>query len=336
MRALTLLPVLILTLSTGQLSAQVETKDCIADLNHDGIIDTLDFTSDYDKLVSFTDGRSGEKTSVPREEYCRCQIRSVTPIPPVLWLPENVDVLALIKAGLWPQERAEPDPSFAWILRGLENRREIKKHPHFDLVIDPGLVCEPGNVELPSTYSVLLGSKVFQHSLTGHYYMKVTTDRGYATYYGHNHYQRRDPRADSVVLVATTTDFEIYRTSHGLYAQSPTDYHWLFVTDHALTGAPDKLRWASIGDVAVWQDRLLLLQHRLPVSGGTAVFLIDLDTGRTARLRPYMVGEPDDRISFMIKGDSLAIKATPPGNEEKTEVDLVFPLMTLLEEMTRL
>jgi len=82
---------LALILAAGSLSAQSENKGCIEDLNADGIIDTLAFASDpdpcgYPYLVTFTDGKTGEKISVPREEYCRCHIRSVVPIPPALWL----------------------------------------------------------------------------------------------------------------------------------------------------------------------------------------------------------------------------------------------------------
>lgn len=326
---------LVLVCYAGLLTAQPTSNGRTNDLNQDGIPDTLAFADDptpcdYNYLATFTDGKTGERTGIPHADYCRCHIRSLIPIPPALLRPGNAEALALIKTKLLAEERSTPDPSFAWILRGLATRRQLKKHPHFDLVIDPGLECQAGNVQLPSTYSVPVIGKAFSHLLAGsHFAQPVAANQGYATYYGHNHYQRRDPRADSVVLVATTPNFQIYRTSHGLFAQSSTAYHWLFVTDHALTGAPDKLRWASVGEVAVWENRLLILQHRRPVSRGTAVFLIDLASGRVGRLRQDLFGEPDDRITFTVVDGSLALKATAPGEEEKKDVDLALPLETL-------
>jgi hypothetical protein len=88
--------------------------------------------------------------------------------------------------------------------------------------------------------------------------------------------------------------------------------------------------------VAVWRERLLVLQHRLPVSGGTAVFLINLASGKMARLRRDLLGEPDDRITFTVTGDALSLKATMPGDVAKEEMDLVLSLGTLLEELVRL
>jgi hypothetical protein len=76
---------------------------------------------------------------------------------------------------------------------------------------------------------------------------------------------------------------------------------------------------------------LLILQHKKPVSGGTAVFLIDLASGRTARLRHDLLGEPDDRITFSVDGDSLGLKATSLGDAEREEVDLVLSLKVLLK-----
>ena len=243
-------------------------------------------------------------------------------------------MLAIIKTELLPEERLQPDASFSWILRGLANRRRMTDHPHFDLVVSPGLEKLPGRVDLPGTYSVPVSGEAFGNLLKGSFFDRpLAINQGYAIYYGHNHYQRRNPQADSVVLVATTAELDIYRTSHGLFAQSSTSHHWLFVTDHALTGAPDKLRWASIGDVAIWDERLLILQHHRPVSGGTAMFLIDLESGRVGRLRRDLIGEPDDRITFTAKDDSLSLKATMPGEAEREEGDLVLSLKTLLSEL---
>jgi hypothetical protein len=335
MYVLKLFPVFVLALCTGLLSCQAVVNSRVADFNHDGVIDTLAFLDDpdpcdYDFLMTFTDGKTGEKLGVPREEYCRCHIRSVVPIPPALWRPKNADVLGIIKKELLMEERSAPGPSFAWILQGLETRRTLTQHPYFELVIDPGVERQPGKVELPTTYSLPIKGKAYQHLFTtGYFSEEVAADKGFAIYYGHNHYQGRDHGADSVKLVASTTDVQVFRTSHGLFAQSLTQYHWLFVTDHALTGAPDKLRWASIGDVTIWENRLLILQHRKPVSSGTAVFVIDLKSGRTARLRHDLLGEPDDRITFSVDGDSLSLKATSPGDAERGEVDLVLSLEAL-------
>lgn len=330
-----------LALYIAPLAAQLATEGCIADFNRDGITDTLAFADDpepcdYAYLATFTDGKTGVKSGVPREEYCRCHIRSILPVPPALWQPENADVLASMKTKLLPPERATPDASLAWILRGLQNRRKLNKHPHFELFIDAGLEPKTGKAELPGTYSVPVDCDNYEGLFKNSQIKDVGADKGYAIYYGHNHYQRRDARADSVVLVATTPKLQIHRTSHGLFAQSPTNHHWLFVTDHALTGAPDKLRWTSIGDVSVWDDRLLVLEHRKPVSSGTAIFLIDLKTGRTVRLRKDLLGEPDDRISFSIQGNALELKATAPGDAKGPEVDLTLPLETLLKELDRL
>jgi len=313
-----------------------------ADLNNDGVPDLLAFADDpfpcdYDYRVTFTDGKTGKTSGVPREEYCRCHIRTLLPVPAPLWLPENAAVLDTIRARLLPAERPIADASLAWILRGAANRRPLKTNPYFDLVIDPGADLRRGEAALPETYSVRVNGKTLHNLGRTTDETEPYTEGGFLIYYGHNHYQRRDPRrnTDSVTLVTTTGGRSIYRTSHGLFVQSPTHHRWLFVTDHGLTGAPDKLRWALIGEVAVWEGRLLVLQHRRPVSGGTAVFLIDLASGRTARLRSDLVGEADDRITFALVGDSLELTAAAPGEAQDGGTELTISLKTLFKVLDR-
>jgi len=48
------------------------------------------------------------------------------------------------------------------------------------------------------------------------------------------------------------------------------------------------------------------------------------------------VGEPDDRITFMVKDDCLNLKATMLGEIEREEVDLVLSLKALLSELGQL
>ncbi|WP_044101762.1 hypothetical protein [Neolewinella persica] len=60
-----------------------------------------------------------------------------------------------------------------------------------------------------------------------------------------------------------------------------------------------------------------MLQHRKPVSGGEAIFLIDLKTGRTARLRSELFSQPDDFLTLQIEGNELLLKGTLPGNSKE-------------------
>jgi len=202
-----ILPIFVLVLSLAPLLAQSGLTGRIADFNHDGVVDTLIFHDDpvpchYDFLAVFIDGKTKTQSGVPREEYCRCHIRSLLPIPPVLQRPENAEVLEIIKTKLLPEERLQPDASFSWILSGLANRRRMTDQPHFDLVVSPDLEKLPGKVDLPDTYSVPVSDEAFGNLLQGSFFDgPVACDQGNAIYYGHNHYQRRNPRADSVVLV---------------------------------------------------------------------------------------------------------------------------------------
>ena len=83
--------------------------------------------------------------------------------------------------------------------------------------------------------------------------------KGFLIYFGHNHFNQISKLSDllgglkngssiedSLLYIGRNDTYKVYSTAHGVLVKKGDQFKWVFVTDHELTGAPDKLRWPSI------------------------------------------------------------------------------------------
>ena len=91
------------------------------------------------------------------------------------------------------------------------------------------------------------------------------------------------------------------KTCLGLVVQKNERYKWVFVSESGLTGSPDKLRWSSIGFVAM-AGSCLFLQQDLPIHYelGSRLWVIDIEKGICASMKEGIK-------SFDLQGDTLTL-----------------------------
>jgi hypothetical protein len=314
-----LLPFLLVLSSS--LFSQPKTEITAADLNGDGKLDSLNTFSDSgsgfgSKEVVFTDGQTGIQHTL-RTASSFGSIITIVEVSEWLADPEQRALLTLMAGIILPPLAITPDPSLRWIIKGRQSRQQPDDHPYFDLVFDPNPKWLSTEFYLPESYFLPYGKGTYAGEVS---VGDVVPKQGLLIYYGHNHRNNRSRHSGQSNGLAEVPGLEgnIFQTSHGLVQKNKAGQHrWLFVSDAALTGSPDKLRWTSIGKVDIWDGRLLILQHRKPVSGGEAIFLIDLKTGRTARLHNELFSDYDDLLSLKIEGDELLLKGTMPGESRE-------------------
>jgi hypothetical protein len=247
---------------------KVETMD----INGDGVQDTIQsdnssgsgFGSEY---YNITNGKTGEKYEIDAE-YCFCEIRTEIEIPPVLLEPENLAFKKKMEEILLPRKASTPDPSLQWILQGLEQQRRLKDQKFFDVFIAKGIRWQPIPIQIPDNYYL---ERYDEKSPVPYAY--------YLLYGGDKHYL--DIKTDTLTERFKDDHIRLLATKHGIVLQKQDQYAWIFVTDIELTGAPDKLRWASIGYMKI-VNNVLILNHLSPAMSDDKIYLIDLDTGKCA------------------------------------------------------
>ena len=325
--------IIFLIVLSGGLFGQPKAEVIVADINNDGRIDSLRIFSDSGsgfgfKEAVFVDGHTLQQHTLRTASSFGTFINLVE-VPEWLAAPEQKAVLAAMTGKILPPPAITPDPSLRWMLNGRRSRQAPKDHPYFDLVFDPNPKWLSTQFYLPQSYFLPYGKGTYAGEVpTGN----DAPEQGLLVYYGHNHRinKQRAPGPLTGLVEVPGLEGKMFKTHHGLIQTNEAGAHrWIFVTDAALTGAPDKLRWPSVGKVEVWDDRLLILQHRKPVSGGESIFLIDLETGRTARLHNELFSGPDDFLTLQIEEDELLLKGTLPGDSKEGGTFKRFSLATL-------
>lgn len=323
---------------SGGLFGQSQTEITLADLNGDGSQDSLRVSSGFGsgsglKKAVFTDGSTGLQHTLQTASSFGSFI-SLVEVPEWLANPEQQALLAIMTEKILPPPAITPDPSLRWILNARRTRHIPTDHPYFNLVFAPNPKWLSTQFYLPESYFLPYGKETYAGEVpTG----QDAPEQGLLVYYGHNHNNNKQSTAGQFIGLVEVPGLEgqVYMSHHGLIQKNEAGAHrWIFVTDAPLTGAPDKLRWSSIGNVEVWNDQLLILQHRKPVSGGESIFLIDLETGHTARLHNELFSGPDDLLTLKIDGDELLLKGTLPGDSKEGGKFHRFSLATLAKGLT--
>jgi len=293
----------------------------VEDFNQDGVADTL--VTWYEggsgfggQFMTITNGATGEKFAL-NNDGCFCEIKRVVILPEGLNKPENKAFLKTFEWEFFNEVRTQPDPSLQWILDGLESNEKPENNPYFDLIIDPQPTWEKGPLSLPAWYSVPLEGEALHKLLPAD--DKAKPQHGYLSYMGGVHFG--DDRRPEFKVAKESDAYTIFRTRHGLVAQQGDKYKWIFVTDQDLTSAPEKLRWESVGRVAL-QDHYVILQQNTPPYDTYNIFVINIQSGVVGRLKfPLYCTELEDPKAlrtFKIEADELMLNV----NREEKSVSL--------------
>jgi hypothetical protein len=278
-----------------------------SDFNQDGSLDTLE--SYYDggsgfggTYVTLTDGRTQTKFEL-NSFGCFCDIKKVILIPQELYLPKNKPFLETIKTKLLPKKETEADPSLQWLISAHSNHSYLTDHPFFDLVIKSPPDWITGDIQIPETYSIEIDGEKIQALYTQETEysddIEYSSDKAWLIYYGHNH---NSNSKENFVLAADSDYFKVYKTSHGLIIKKDDTYSWVFVSDHSLTGSPDRLRWESIGEVEI-VGKYIIFRMVNSRDFSNPIFIINSESGKTARLNTVdYIGEP-----FYIENNKINI-----------------------------
>lgn len=279
------------------------------DINGDGVADTIvagyaggsGFGGNYGTI---TNGKTGEKYAI-ESESCFCEFRNRVDIPPTLLRPENSAFKAKLESEMFPQKATAPDPSLQWILHGLEQKHPLTGTRYFDSYITTGINWQPLPILIPDDYYLEYHNKKKRPS--EHYYLTYSGSNHYLNIKGDTLHERF--RNDSIVLLTTM---------HGIILQKKDQYAWVFATDIELTGAPSKLRWASVGYLKILNN-MMILNHLRPTFGDDAYFWIDLKTGKCAEIKIDLAPQMNE----LLKLPETRIETDPLFREIQEEFNML-------------
>lgn len=274
-----------------QLQAQPykEHPPVFEDFNKDGVVDTL--YSVYESGSTFggtnlkiINGKTSQVLTFSTDR-CYCSIQKVFLIPPVLQKPENKFFLKKVQKELFPSIRDQPDASLQWIINGYFSNKEIAENKYFDLIVYPDISWSTKEIEVPDNYSLLIKGDTLKR-LYSDKESDVYKEYNFKSNYGFLKY------CGSCILYGTPLPkltsknevYQIYSTSHGIYAEKGALKKWIFISDLGLTGSPDKLRWQSIGKT-VLIGKYLVFQHMVPPDTEDNLYVINIETGVVVKLK---------------------------------------------------
>lgn len=299
-----------------------DTRTRVGDFNGDGVRDTLREHDNGGSLFSFsslqlTDGNTGAVFTLETESYFG-SFRTPVYVPPALADPRQAPFLSAMLAWL-PPLRPGPDPSLRWILHGLYYRTDDKHHPVFDKKIQFPNDWLPGEPTQPDIYTLEISPDSLLalpgvESTDYEPWKKEPGARYFLIYWGHSHYGPCRREKTPFTQLLASGEYAVWATCHGLVVSNAGRHKWVFVSETGITGAPAKLRWPSIGPVAM-QGKYLFLQH-LPdeaYDGQSRVWVIDVEDGVCARFR-------DPVRSFALENDRLILQTDQGEKTHKTEV----------------
>lgn len=287
-----------------QLSAQGDEKVQIKDFNRDGVVDTLKTKYEGGSgfggiFLELINGKTNEVHQATNFSSFG-DIRYTVVLPPELDEIEDRPFIDIIKSELLPKNKKTPEGSLNWIIKGMQSNIELADNPFFDLIIDPQLRWEVGEIQLPSNYYIDIAGD-FMVSLgnisNDHNQYDLGKDsQGFLCYNARNHY--RSESGDSLDFSGGNHIFKVFHTSHGVVVKKGDLNKWVFVNDRSLTGGPEKLRWASVKSVQIY-NQYLILHHLAESPVNNQFFIINIETGICGRLKFNMWNPSDEYIHRM-------------------------------------
>lgn len=284
------LHILCLLLLASCLSAQ-HTSITSEDYNSDGIEDLLKCSYEIGSNFGggeceLTDGKTKNKFSLSNYG-CFCAIKKRVRVAAELRKKENEYFFYRLKKEILPKFRPTPDQSLIWIINSSLHSQKLSEHRYFDLTFNPKIVWRQEEPELPSTYYIEMGVQILSKMIPTESTTSLPRSRDqkdYLVYYGDTHFTAKGLKTKDFIAVAKNETYEILKTAHGVIAKKANSYKWLFVTDKDVNASPQKLRWASIEDV-VLQDNHLIIKQGLAPDDAYHIYIIDIESGIGGRLK---------------------------------------------------
>jgi hypothetical protein len=274
---------LILFLPLGLVAQQPPHKE-YRDINGDG---------HKDSLTVFWDGGSGfGSASVTVEngktlerlewttDYCFCAITSLQLVPEIWLRPGNEAFRKAAEPQLFSPPRSTADPSLKFILEGLNSFVNCDTGDTYAGGFNYSIQPQPGKFgesAVPAGYSILLqGDSVCNliemgYVNDGECAPEGNPQVGWLTYgAGSTHFDQLLGKIYPKVILQQGSR-SLLATHHGVVLQEGGHWQWIWVTDHHLTGSPDKLRWGSILNALYWDADHVVIEYLVGQSGRLAV-----------------------------------------------------------------
>jgi hypothetical protein len=282
----------------------------VKDFNKDGYQDTL--ISYYSRgsgcwttYVTLINGKTKEIFELETPGFYG-HIKQIILIPPKLLEKSNKQFLEAMKKELLPSKKDKPDASLQWLITANLNSKKLSNNNYYDLIIKVPPQWISDEIKFPSPYYI----DVKGDTLRKLYYTDADNAKRHDSrnLKGWLIYDAPDPffnqKADRLVLVDTSPDYKVFRTSHSVVVKKGDLYACIFITDYDLTGGPAKLRWQSIGKVKLFGKYVIV--HLINSEDfGNPIFIIDIEKGIAGRLRCDRCFNIE---SFEINNDKIIIK----------------------------
>lgn len=269
-----------------QSTAQYSIDTTRIDFNNDRIIDTLidDFSSGSSfggRDLVIIDGKTEEEFKMSNYG-CYCSFTKVIRVPKNLQLEKNRSFLNVIKKeALNGKKKDTIDATLEWMISGAFDFKREREHPFFNLIVNPKTQWRSHKPFIPESYYInISGDSLETFSPNYEKDTIVGKSEGYLTYFTGSHYIET---LDSLQPVAKNKNYQIYKTPHTVYVKKGDAHRWLFISDAGLTGAPDRLRWHSMGQVQVMNGYVIIHQD-MPPANAYVIHIVNIETQRVGSL----------------------------------------------------
>lgn len=229
------------------------------DINADGVKDSLTIECSSGSGFGGCDctvknGKTGERLEWSTF-HCFCTITDVVLIPEGFGKPENLKFRLAVESHIRSEVRSTVDPSLAWILNGLITHADHDEDTAVWRTFTGRTDYTTGRFtaeSLPPSYTIPLDGKALQAFCLIGYLDPIDLhggDEGWLYYGAQNHVSSFLPRNQPSGFPEPTDTLGgkiLLATAHGLVLQEKDRWSWVWITDHYLTGSPDKLRFNSI------------------------------------------------------------------------------------------
>ena len=323
-----------LLLVTNVFAQYSDTTFIVKDYNTDGYKDTLAHFSVYgsgfaDDIYFFINGKSKKRL----EQHFGHSYADFLRIYPFekLWYEKEYESVRLEIEQLINKSNKEPESSLKWLLRFYENLNQVKEGQTLKKIYAIPLKWERGK---PLFFKAPYSTKI---SLTKakalNKFLKQTSDNTIAqiaknqdiilTYFAHCHtlsrgsnIQLRGQNKLSYTSENLKAKYKIGYSDHGIYWEKDQQHAWLFINDYTWTRGVSKLRWASINQIIVHNEVLLVTTNGGP-DGAFGLYIISLKTGNIGQVQ--LANSPID-MRFDSSLDTITYKFEDyEGSVSKTE-----------------
>ncbi|WP_298903829.1 hypothetical protein [uncultured Psychroserpens sp.] len=306
--------IFILVLASLNCFSQNSLRDTISvvnDFNNDNISDSLTIhtfrkTAEsidvYNSLTkqSFNIGGRGSYN------WSKANFLEIIPLPEELVIPANKLLLDTIIQYLLPDFK-EPDPSLDWLIAGYKTKVIDTTDTLFSMTLTSPISRHDTFIYPEASFKIISKDTlpIFWDRVCSEDYLEYK--HGILVYYGHNHRSRDfEFQTDTI-----SNNYEIFSTSHGVFARKEGKYSWLFITNSTLTGGPEKLRWKSIIKTKYFNNHIIV--HQVGGIGNyNKIFIINLENGKIGLLRiedEYFCFNSPKCFDFEVKASELIINS---------------------------